>query len=70
MKKTAFFAYLPCGDAELFTAVCLPEEGTTDWQALLGALRDVGYSGPWLYEIGLRPTKTMPRERALTLPII
>ena len=44
----------------------LPGEGTTDWQALLGALRDVGYSGPWLYEIGFRPTKTMPRERALT----
>lgn len=44
----------------------LPGEGTTDWQALLGALKEVGYSGPWLYEIGFRAPAHRPRSRDLT----
>ncbi len=43
----------------------LPGEGKTDWQALLGALREVGYCGPWLYEISFAAPKTMPRSRTL-----
>ena len=44
----------------------LPGEGVTDWKALLGALREVGYSGPWLYELGFDAPKTVLRERELT----
>ena len=44
----------------------LPGEGDTDWQALYGALRRVGYDGAWLYELGYRSTKTIQRERDLT----
>ena len=44
----------------------LPGEGSTDWQVLIGALRAVGYRGPWLYEIGFRVPKNRPRVRELT----
>lgn len=44
----------------------LPGEGKQDWQTLLQALRDVGYTGPWLYELGFGCPKTLVRERALT----
>ena len=45
----------------------LPGEGVLDWQAVLEALSEVGYNGPWLYEIGLsdQPRKIV-RDRPLT----
>lgn len=44
----------------------LPGEGKIDWQSVLKALKDVGYNGPWLYEIGFKSPKTIIRERDLT----
>ena len=44
----------------------LPGEGNTDWPALLAALREVGYQGPWLYEIDLEAPDSIHRERVLT----
>ena len=44
----------------------LPGEGILDWQAVLAALREIGYRGPWLYEMGLATPKTIARERDLT----
>lgn len=44
----------------------LPGEGKIDWPALYSALKESGYSGVWLYEMGLTPTKTMERSRDLT----
>lgn len=44
----------------------LPGEGVTDWNAIYAALREVGYNGPWLYELGFDAPKTILRERALT----
>lgn len=43
----------------------LPGEGRTDWQALVKALRTVGYQGPWLYEVGFKCPKTLFRSRDL-----
>ena len=43
----------------------LPGEGVIDWQAVLGALREVGYAGPWMYEISLGLSKTILRDRGL-----
>lgn len=43
----------------------LPGEGNVDWQALVGALRSVGYKGPWLYEVGFKCPKTIVRSRDL-----
>ncbi len=44
----------------------LPGEGKVDWQKLLAALREIGYSEPWMYEVGLACPKTILRDRALT----
>lgn len=44
----------------------LPGEGKIDWQGLLKALKDVGYNGPWLYEIGFKCPKSIIRDRDLT----
>lgn len=44
----------------------LPGEGKVDWQALLGALNEVGYNGVWLYEIGFACPNTILRDRELT----
>lgn len=44
----------------------LPGEGKVDWQALYQALLEVGYEGPWLYEVGFdTPVKTLTRPRNL-----
>ncbi len=43
----------------------LPGEGKVDWPALLDALRSVGYSGPFLYELGLVSTANIEREKPL-----
>ena len=44
----------------------LPGEGILDWQVVLAALQEIGYRGPWLYEMGLTTPKTIVRERDLT----
>lgn len=44
----------------------LPGEGKIDWQRLIRALNEVGYSGVWLYEIDLTPPWTIERDRDLT----
>ncbi len=43
----------------------LPGEGKVDWQALIGALNEVGYNGAWLYEIGFACPNTILRDRTL-----
>lgn len=45
----------------------LPGEGKLDWQGILKALMEVGYDGPWLYEVELDAPKTIDRDRRLTL---
>ena len=44
----------------------LPGEGVTDWGELYRTLLEVGYTGPWLYEIGYKAPATHPRSRDLT----
>lgn len=44
----------------------LPGEGDIDWQSLINALKNVNYSGIWLYEIGLGSPWTLKRDRDLT----
>lgn len=45
----------------------LPGEGKIDWQRLIGALADVGYDEMWLYEIGLKASWTITRDRDLNI---
>ena len=44
----------------------LPGEGKQDFLAILKALGEVGYGGPWLYELGLSAPKSIIRPRELT----
>ncbi len=44
----------------------LPGEGDVDWQALVTALREVGYNGSWLYEVNFGNTPIITRQRDLT----
>ncbi|MBQ6420373.1 MAG: sugar phosphate isomerase/epimerase [Clostridia bacterium] len=44
----------------------LPGEGVTDWQALYTEIRNAGYGGVWMYELGYGPTASRPRVRPLT----
>ena len=44
----------------------LPGEGDIDWAALYEALREVGYDGVWMYELGINAPNSIVRERALT----
>lgn len=46
----------------------LPGEGCGDFQGIIKALTDVGYPGPWLYEVSFKssPTLAQPRPRDLT----
>ena len=44
----------------------LPGEGDVDWQALYNALREIGYNGVWMYELGLPSPNSIVRERVLT----
>ena len=46
----------------------LPGEGKVDWTALYNALREVGYNGVWMYELGQSCPKTILRDRDLTFP--
>ena len=45
----------------------LPGEGKNDWQGILNTLKEIGYSGIWLYEIDMQCPKTIIRPRALTV---
>lgn len=45
----------------------LPGEGKNDWQGILKALKEINYSGIWLYEIDLKCPKTIIRPRDLTV---
>lgn len=45
----------------------LPYEGQINWQKLLEKLKEINYSGIWLYEIGLKAPWTIERERDITL---
>ena len=40
----------------------LPGEGTIDWPALVSALENAGYGGPFLYEVPMRCPKTLQRR--------
>ena len=44
----------------------LPGEGDIPWQDLYQALLNVGYTGPWMYEISPKCPKTILRDRDLT----
>ena len=44
----------------------LPGEGKINWQEVLSILNDIGYSGPWMYELSLTCPKTILRDRTLT----
>ena len=43
----------------------LPGEGKNDWQGILKALKDINYSGIWLYEINRECPKTIIRPRRI-----
>ena len=43
----------------------LPGEGLLDWQSILNALKKIGYSNVWLYEINLEAPNTIIRKRDL-----
>lgn len=42
----------------------LPGEGVNDWYAIYDTLREVGYGGVWMYEVGFKVSAV--RSRALT----
>ncbi len=44
----------------------LPGEGDIDWNGVLAALKDAGYSGVWMYEVSFACPKTILRDRRLT----
>ncbi len=44
----------------------LPGEGKADWKGIITALKEVGYEGPWLYEMGFEPSATIERRRLTT----
>ena len=43
----------------------LPGEGKIDWQEVLSILAEIGYQGPWMYELSLACPKTILRDRLL-----
>ncbi len=45
----------------------MPFEGRIDWGMLMRTLREVGYDGYVLYELGFATPKTITRERELTV---
>lgn len=44
----------------------LPGEGLIDWKNVISALKNVGYNGSFMYEIGFETPKTIARSRNLT----
>ncbi len=45
----------------------LPGEGDINWQELISSLKDINYSGIWLYEINLDCPWTIKRDRSLII---
>ncbi len=43
----------------------LPGEGMIDWQSLIHTLKECGYKGPWLYEVGRGSSNKIARVRDL-----
>ncbi|MBO5321885.1 MAG: sugar phosphate isomerase/epimerase [Clostridia bacterium] len=43
----------------------LPGEGKIDWAEILEGLKNIGYNGVWMYEVGLGKPKTLTRSRNL-----
>ena len=43
----------------------LPGEGKCDWTALVKALEEADYAGPWMYELSFKAPATLPRSRDL-----
>ncbi len=43
----------------------LPGEGDIDWQGVVSALKEVGYEGPWLYEVGFERPDTLIADRPI-----
>ena len=41
-------------------------EGLLDWGEMFAMLKQIGYCGVWMYELGLTPPKTLARSRDLT----
>ena len=44
----------------------MPGEGKNDWNGIINVLREAGYKGPWLYELGRVAQRGIIRERDLT----
>jgi sugar phosphate isomerase/epimerase len=45
----------------------IPGEGKNDWQGILAALREVGYQGVWMYEVGPKCPEHILRDRDVTI---
>lgn len=45
----------------------LPGEGMIDWEKLMTHLETLGYNGPWMYELSLKPTPNRRTGPELTL---
>ncbi len=41
----------------------LPGEGKNDWQTIIRLLVEVGYNGPWLYELGFDAPESITRRK-------
>ena len=44
----------------------LPGEGQNDWQKIIKSLKEVGYTGVWMYEIRFTCPNTILRDRDLS----
>ena len=44
----------------------MPGEGKNDWSKIYSLLREVGYNGPWLYEVGFEGAESILRSRDLS----
>ena len=44
----------------------MPGEGFNDWQAILSALQEIGFTGVWMYEVEFKAPQNITRPRDLT----
>ena len=44
----------------------LPGEGKADWRGIVTTLREIGYEGPWLYELEFEAAPTINRRLLTT----